>query len=70
MTRRGEALRLQDEGGDEWMKPPVLDVAENDPVWGQTLINLIHYSFKASKPLNVAFVRVEMMEQRVCSSLN
>lgn len=62
MTRRGEALRLQDEGGGEWMKPPVLDVAENDPIWGQTLINLIYYSFKASKPLNVASVRVEMME--------
>lgn len=62
MTRRGEALRLQDEGGDGWMKPPVLDVAENDPIWGQTLINLIYCSFKASKPLNVASVRVEMME--------
>lgn len=49
-------------GGGEWMKPPVLDVAENDPIWGQTLINLIYYSFKASKPLNVASVRVEMME--------
>lgn len=55
---------MQDEGGggDGLMKPPVLDVAENDPIWGQTLINLIYSGFKASKALNVASARVEMME--------